>query len=212
MADGHEIQSSSQTSIEDETTSSDLLKFIRYDQKKNLLSWEGSLDELKVFCHDDLHITEPFTITANGRATVIKNKQLTFNLFTSTKTLQIQGSNAKQIKEQIKTFLKLYEGNQNTVDEVTPNLTNQDDSLYEDFYSRSQFSLEKSKSSPSPLAQADQDYCKLQSINKEILNLRKDIDDLKNSFKFRAQDQPCMNDFTSMQIEIQRLRNEKSLD
>ena len=106
MENGRVSDSSSSTQNESLSARSPYLDYLHYDHKKSLFIWKGTPDDLKSFCHEVLNITESFTVSANGRSTVIKNKQVSFNLFTSTKTLQVQGVKAQIIKNRLKSLLQ----------------------------------------------------------------------------------------------------------
>jgi hypothetical protein len=73
------------------------VEYLGYNSKKSLLLWTGFLEDLKAFIQSDLDSSkEPFSITHDTeRSITLKTNLVTLTFYKSTKTLQIQGSNAQ---------------------------------------------------------------------------------------------------------------------
>ena len=82
-----------------------------FDRNRHLYTWDGTVDELKDFCADKLKLLEP-KLSSSERCTSLKTNGVTFTLYPSTKTLQVQRTDQKEVKRKMQAFLPADKGNQ----------------------------------------------------------------------------------------------------
>ena len=82
-----------------------------FDRNRNLYTWDGTVDELQEFCADKVELLEP-KLSSSERCTSLKTNGGTFTLYPSTKTLQVQGTDQKEVKRKMQAFLPADKGNQ----------------------------------------------------------------------------------------------------
>ena len=91
---------------------------LRFDRNRNLYTWDGTVDELQEFCVDNLELLEP-KLSSSERCISLKTKGVTFTLYPSTKTLQVQGMDQKEVKRKMQVFLPTDQGNQSENSELS---------------------------------------------------------------------------------------------
>lgn len=75
---------------------------ISYLQSKDQLKWHGTHDDLVKFLAYKLDIESgEIRVKETGTCTVFKTEDITFNLYTKTKTLQIQGRSGADLKSEL---------------------------------------------------------------------------------------------------------------
>lgn len=83
-------------------------------RNRNLYAWDGTHE----FCVDNLELLEP-KLSSSERCTSLKTKGVTFTLYPSTKTLQVQGKDQKEVKRKMQVFLPTDQGNQSENNELS---------------------------------------------------------------------------------------------
>ena len=91
---------------------------LEFDRNRNLYTWDGTVDELQEFCVDNLELLEP-KLSSSERCISLKTKGVTFTLYPSTKTLQVQGTDQKEVKRKMQVFLPTDQGNQSENSELS---------------------------------------------------------------------------------------------
>ena len=82
------------------------MEHLGYNSKKSLLLWSGSLEDLKTFIQSKLDSSEEFSVTHDTeRSITLKTNLVTLTFYKNTKTLQIQGSNAQELKSKLLSYL-----------------------------------------------------------------------------------------------------------
>ena len=80
---------------------SKLDKFLSFDETKNQFKWNGSIAQLSQFISRRLEIPvdkELFQKSNNGSCSVLKTATVTFNFWSKSKTLQVQGKLTEEMK------------------------------------------------------------------------------------------------------------------
>ena len=89
-----------------------------FDRNRNLYTRDGTVDELQEFCVGNLELLEP-KLSSSERCISLKTKGVTFTLYPSTKTLQVQGMDQKEVKRKMQVFLPTDQGNQSENSELS---------------------------------------------------------------------------------------------
>ena len=83
---------------------SKLNKFLSFDETKNQFKWNGSIAQLSQFISRRLEIPvdkELFQNPNNGSCSVLKTATVTFNFWSKSKTLQVQGKLTEEMKSSL---------------------------------------------------------------------------------------------------------------
>ena len=95
-----------------------LIKKLSYNPKKSTFTWQGSFDELKIFCFELLETdSTTCSLPQNEQRKSIKAKSLTVNYY-KTGTLQLQGNNVQSAKDKLRAAMKLCDLNDEREDVV----------------------------------------------------------------------------------------------
>ena len=89
-------------------------RFLSFNQRKSRFSWNGSVDELEQFVdarfvkgnEDGDRISGKLKKSCNGFCVVLKLPYTKFNIYLTTKTLQIQGSACGDIRKSLEDIVK----------------------------------------------------------------------------------------------------------
>ena len=78
--------------------------FLSFDETKNQFKWNGSIAQLSQFISRRLEIPvdkELFQKSNNGSCSVLKTATVTFNFWSKSKTLQVQGKLTEEMKSSL---------------------------------------------------------------------------------------------------------------
>ena len=77
---------------EEENLTEELTSSLLFDNAKNQFKWNDSVERFELFLFDKFRLSaDEVTKSVNGKCTVWKTPSVTFNLYTKTKTLLVQG-------------------------------------------------------------------------------------------------------------------------
>lgn len=95
-----------------------------FNPQKNQFQWNGDLKTLRDFWIAELEGGDEnnlVTVNSNGNTEVLKFESVTVNFYSSTKTLQVQGSQKDQYVKKLRNIVEKGTKSQDTLIEVTPN-------------------------------------------------------------------------------------------
>ena len=112
---------------------SKLDKSLSFDETKNQFKWYGSIAQLSQFISRRLEIPvdkELFQKSNNGSCSILKTATVTFNFWSKSNTLQVQGKSTEEIKSSLGEIAnsQALQDSQSDAEEEIYNYSYQDDS------------------------------------------------------------------------------------
>ena len=95
-----------------------------FNSQKNPFKWNSDLKTLRDFWIAELEGGDEnnlVSVNSNGNTEVLKFESVTVNFYSSTKTLQVQGSQKDQYVKKLRNIVEKGTKSQDTLIEVTPN-------------------------------------------------------------------------------------------
>ena len=168
--------------------------FIKLDSKKELFSWHGSLKKLQEFCVKVLNLESPIKIISGKTSTSLKTKSVTLSFYPSTRTLQVQGAQVKELKEKLKTlvgnadeeFESTSASERNANSQETNDAERNTLSSINDLNSASAFNLDSVIDLEDSRTKNSAPCCQHQSLLDEIGRIKAELKKIKDSEIFRA--------------------------
>ena len=95
-----------------------------FNPQKNQFKWNSDLNTLRDFWIAELEGGDEnnlVSVNSNGNTEVLKFESVTVNIYSTTKTLQVQGSQKEQYVKKLRDFVENGTTSQDTLIELTPN-------------------------------------------------------------------------------------------